>query len=122
LKRVPQVLVLFLALAISLPFLARTVLVEGPIRFESRRSSGIGFVLDNSTMAEKPMIDSVLGGVAVLDFDRDGFPDVFFTNGARIPSLEKDDPRFYNRLYRNRTSIRIRSPPAYTATFRSWTR
>jgi hypothetical protein len=101
LKRVPWVLVLFLALAISLPFLARTVLVEGPIRFESRRSSGIGFVLDNSTTAEKPMIDSVLGGVAVLDFDRDGFPDVFFTNGARIPSLEKDDPRFYNRLYRN---------------------
>jgi enediyne biosynthesis protein E4 len=26
---------------------------------------------------------------------------VFFTNGARIPGLAKDDPRFWNRLYRN---------------------
>ena len=72
------------------------------IRFEDRqRSSGIDFVLDNGTTPDKPVIDTVLGGVALLDFDGDGRLDVFFTNGARIPGLAKDDPRFWNRLYRN---------------------
>ena len=64
-------------------------------------SSGIGFVLDNATTPEKPVIDAVLGGLALLDFDGDGRLDVFFTNGARIPGLVKDDPRFWNRLYRS---------------------
>ena len=58
-------------------------------------------MLNNGTIPDKPIIDSVLGGVAVLDYDNDGFLDIFFTNGGRIPSLEKDGPPFFNRLYRN---------------------
>ncbi|HEY7514795.1 MAG TPA: VCBS repeat-containing protein, partial [Vicinamibacteria bacterium] len=74
----------------------------GPIRFEDRQaSSGIDFVLDNGTTPDKPVIDGVLGGLALLDYDNDGRLDVFFTNGARIPGLLKDEPRFWNRLYRN---------------------
>jgi hypothetical protein len=72
------------------------------IRFENRqKTSCADFVLNNGTTPDKPLIDSTLGGVALLDFDNDGFLDIFFTNGARIPTLEKDDPAFYNRLYRN---------------------
>ncbi len=72
----------------------------GGIQFEDRQaSSRIDFVLDNATTPDKPVIDAVLGGVALLDFDNDGRLDVFFTNGARIPGLAKDDPRFWNRLY-----------------------
>jgi hypothetical protein len=82
---------------------------ERPVRLEDRQPrSGIDFVLDNGTTADKPVIDAVLGGVAVLDFDRDGLLDVFFTNGARIPGLVKDDPRFWNRLYRNEGGGRFR--------------
>jgi len=81
----------------------------GPVRFEDRQiSSGITFVLDNATTPDKPIIDSMLGGVAVLDFDGDGRLDVFFTNGARIPELVKDDPRFWNRLYHNESGGRFR--------------
>src|SRR2546430_10502410 len=36
-----------------------------------------------------------------FDYNGDGLPDIFFTNGASIPSLEKDSPKFFNRLYRN---------------------
>src|ERR1700730_9241509 len=72
------------------------------IRFENRqKTSCVDFVLNNSTTPEKTLNDSTPGGVAVLDFDNDGFLDIFFTNGARIPTLQKDDPAFYNRLYRN---------------------
>ena len=75
---------------------------RGRIRFENRQAtSGIGFVLNNGTTADKPVIDSTLGGVAVFDYNNDGRLDVFFTNGAHIPSLKKINPSFYNRLYEN---------------------
>ncbi|PYX28867.1 MAG: CRTAC1 family protein [Acidobacteria bacterium] len=41
------------------------------------------------------------GGVAVFDYNNDGLLDIFFTNGAAIPSLEKSDPSYSNRLFRN---------------------
>lgn len=71
-----------------------------PVRFEASASS-IDFVLNNGTTDDKPMPDSTLGGVAVLDCDSDGLLDIYFTNGARFPDLEKSDPSFHNRLYRN---------------------
>ncbi len=42
-----------------------------------------------------------MGGVAVFDYNNDGLLDIFFTNGAAIPSLEKSNPEYYNRLFRN---------------------
>lgn len=42
------------------------------------------------------------GGVAVLDFDNDGWMDVYFTNGARFPALSKAEPAFHHALLRNR--------------------
>jgi enediyne biosynthesis protein E4 len=72
------------------------------IRFENRqKQSGVDFVLANGTIPDKPIVDSVLGGVGLLDYDNDGYLDIYFTNGARIPSLAKDGPAFYNRLFHN---------------------
>ena len=45
------------------------------------------------------------GGVAVLDYDNDGCMDIFFTNGAAIPSLRKTGPEFYNRLFHNNCNM-----------------
>ena len=70
------------------------------IRFEDP-GTGVDFVLDNGTVDEKPMPDSTLGGVAVLDCDNDGLLDIYFANGARFPDFEKADESFHNRLYRN---------------------
>jgi hypothetical protein len=42
------------------------------------------------------------GGIAAFDFDGDGYVDLFFANGARLPELKKTDSSFYNALLRNR--------------------
>ena len=75
---------------------------QSRIAFENRqKQSGVTFVLNNGTTDDKPIIDSALGGVALLDYDNDGYLDVFFTNGASIPGLNKSNPAFSNSLYHN---------------------
>ncbi|HXR74652.1 MAG TPA: CRTAC1 family protein [Bryobacteraceae bacterium] len=79
------------------------------IRFKDiAKESGIDFVLHNSPTPEKHMIETMAGGVAVFDYDGDGRPDIFFTNGAAIPSLAKTGPQYWNRLYRNEGNLKFR--------------
>jgi len=68
---------------------------------EVAQRSGLDFVLQNNPTPRKHMIETMPGGVAAFDYNNDGRVDIFFTNGAAIPSLEKDSPTFFNRLYRN---------------------
>jgi hypothetical protein len=80
-----------------------------PIRFrEVAAQGGISFVLENNPTDRKHMIETMPGGIAVFDFDGDGRPDIYFTNGAEIPSLEKSNPKFHNRLYRNQGNMTFR--------------
>ena len=75
---------------------------ESRISFEDLvGKSGIRFQLKNSISPQRYSIETMLGGVAVFDYNNDGLLDIFFTNGAAIPSLEKTDPSYWNRLYRN---------------------
>jgi enediyne biosynthesis protein E4 len=71
-------------------------------------SSGIHFKHNNSATPDKYLIETMSGGVAIFDYDNDGWPDVFLVNGARISAgqrdseeLDKSAPEFWNRLYRN---------------------
>jgi hypothetical protein len=74
---------------------------------ESARAAGLDFVHQNSPTARKHLIETVPGGLAVFDYNGDGRLDVFFTNGATVPSLEKDAARQANRLYRNEGGLRF---------------
>jgi hypothetical protein len=57
--------------------------------------------LKNGEAGQFHQIELMGGGVAVLDYNNDGCMDIFFTNGAAIPSLKKTSPEFSNRLFRN---------------------
>ena len=73
-----------------------------PIRFRPESAArGLDFVLRNDARGHKYQVETVPGGLGVIDFDNDGWPDLYCTNGASLPSLEKNAPGFLNRLYRN---------------------
>jgi enediyne biosynthesis protein E4 len=81
---------------------AHRAVPEYRIRFEDLvEKSGIKFQLENSVSPQRYSIETMLGGVAVFDYNNDGLLDIFFTNGAAIPSLEKSNPSYWNQLYRN---------------------
>ena len=72
------------------------------IRFEEIAAKvGLRFELRNAAAGQFHQIELTGGGVAVLDYNNDGCTDIFFTNGAAIPSLRKTGPEYHNRLFRN---------------------
>jgi hypothetical protein len=69
-----------------------------PIHFELEK---IPFALENSETPARNAPETMPGGVAIFDYNGDGRPDIFFTNGANIATLKKDSPKYRNRLFRN---------------------
>ncbi|MEI9975977.1 MAG: VCBS repeat-containing protein [Ignavibacteriota bacterium] len=61
----------------------------------------IPFQLEHGEVAARHVPATMAGGVAVFDYNRDGRPDIFFTNGANLATLKKDDSKYRNRLFRN---------------------
>ncbi|MCA9080655.1 MAG: tetratricopeptide repeat protein, partial [Planctomycetaceae bacterium] len=75
-------------------------------------SAGLEFQYDNGKSPSQEglqMVESPGGGVAVLDYDRDGWPDLFFPQGGQFekPSERSQDQFFRNsgQGFRNLTSF-----------------
>jgi enediyne biosynthesis protein E4 len=70
--------------------------------------AGIQFKNEASHTSQKYFIETMEGGVALFDYDGDGFLDIFLVNGAALSDpmssgkeADKSDPSFWNRLYHN---------------------
>ncbi|MEZ5367149.1 MAG: VCBS repeat-containing protein [Bryobacterales bacterium] len=79
-----------------------------PVFVDISQGSGVDFVSQPSETTQKYLPTTMLGGVAMLDYDGDGRLDLFFVNGARVADPmpkdakpDKSDPRYWDRLYRN---------------------
>jgi len=95
-----------LQVAVVSCLIASLAAISAPI-FEVTLPRGIDFTLHNSPTPQKYLIETMPGGVALLDYNNDGLLDIFFVNGGRINSpmrtpedFDRRDPRYWNRLYR----------------------
>ena len=92
--------------AVAAPVLRAPGQGNGPreveIRFEEiAAKAGLHYVTENSPTPNKNQIEAMVGGVALFDYDRDGYLDVYLVGGAAIPSLKKESPAYWNRLFHN---------------------
>jgi len=83
------------------------------IRFEREKNVGIEFIFRNGAdpkTAGARMFEQTGGGVGVLDYDNDGWPDLHFTQGADWKTGELTptlSPKIRDCLYRNRDGVRF---------------
>ena len=82
-------------------------LVPGLPELQTVRLPGLDFVLRNSPTSRKYLLETMCGGVALLDYNNDGLLDIFFVNGGhlgdplKLPArFSRSDPAYWNRLYR----------------------
>jgi hypothetical protein len=74
------------------------VAMHAPIQFQYQ---SIPFQLESDESPSRNAPETMAGGVAIFDYDRDGKPDIFFTNGANLQTMHKDSAKYRNRLFRN---------------------
>ena len=75
---------------------------SGAIQFEEvAAKSGLHYVTATDDTKNKNQPQTMVAGVALLDYDGDGFLDVYLVGGASIPSLIKTSPTYWNRLFHN---------------------
>jgi len=94
-QTLPAVLVVRLLLC---PFAAGQQTPDSAIKFGLK---DFPFHLESDVSKAFNPPESMAGGVAVFDYNGDGKPDIFFTNGADLATLKKTSTKYSNRLFRN---------------------
>jgi hypothetical protein len=80
---------------------------SGPGILLSTSPAGLNFIHRNSPTSQKYLIETMGGGVALLDYNNDGLLDIFLVNSGhlddpvKLPAqFSRDNPAYWNRLYR----------------------
>jgi enediyne biosynthesis protein E4 len=73
-----------------------------PVVFEEVAAQrGLRFVTHSGRTPRKHQPETMVAGVALFDYDGDGWLDVYAVNGGDLPRAEKTAPAHWNRLFRN---------------------
>jgi enediyne biosynthesis protein E4 len=80
---------------------------DAPPRFDAvvfeevAAARGLRFTTNPGRTDRKHQPETMVSGVALLDYDGDGWLDIYLVNGTPLPGLEKTGPEYWNRLFRN---------------------
>ena len=79
-----------------------------PTFVDVAQESGLHFLHRSSATSNKYLVETMGSGVGLLDYDGDGYLDIFLLNGAKIEtemkpgmSPDKSQSPYWNRLFRN---------------------
>jgi enediyne biosynthesis protein E4 len=73
-----------------------------PIRFrDATGAAGIHFVHTDGSSGNRYIMETVASGLGLIDYNGDGWPDIYFLNGAPLPGAAPSAPPSRNALYRN---------------------
>src|SRR5690349_6514434 len=88
-----------LKLCVCLLFVSLAAYPQG-IRFrEVSQAWRIDFRHHHGGSGQRYMVETMVGGVVMFDFDGDGDEDLFFVDGGKLPGYTGEEPR--SRLFRN---------------------
>ena len=73
----------------------------GQIEFEETTIPGLNFTYQSHQTEELRIADTMGGGVGVIDFDNDGWMDLYFPNGCSLAELAAGKFPANNKLFRN---------------------
>jgi hypothetical protein len=96
-----------LSLLLSLSAISQTAKPSPEPQFNPAPARGVDFVLRNSPTSRKYLIETMPGGVALLDYNNDGLLDIFLVNAGHVAdpllspvNFDRHNPSYWNRLYR----------------------
>src|ERR1700730_1180460 len=96
-----------LSLLCALALLAQEANHKSDPVFQVSTLRGVDFTLRNSPTSRKYLIETMPGGVALLDYNNDGLLDIFLVNAGHMRdpmtnpfSFDRHEPAYWNRLYR----------------------
>ena len=72
-----------------------------PVYHDDAASAGLQFIFDNGQSAMRQLPETTAGGVGLLDYDGDGWLDIYVVQGGPFPP-DKAHPNTGDRLFRNR--------------------
>src|SRR5438552_2380783 len=73
-----------------------------PVVFEEAAAArGVRFVTNSGRTPRKHQPETMVAGVALFDYNNDGWLDIYAVNGAKMTSLDKTGPEYWNPLFRN---------------------
>ena len=79
---------------------AQTRAASSPRFVDVTRAAGLNFHLTCGGAQKLYIMESMCGGIAVIDYDNDGWPDIFFVNGSTLEALKGNDGPA-SKLFRN---------------------
>jgi hypothetical protein len=94
-RKIPWIAAALLLAMLAAAFSQST---PAPIHFIYRP---IDFRLDSCETPRRHAPETMEGGMAIFDFNNDGYLDIFFANGADIQTLKKTSAKYSNRLFQN---------------------
>jgi enediyne biosynthesis protein E4 len=95
------------AIGLTLPLSHLSLDQQQAPMFDVKHPRGLDFKHVNSPTPQKYLIETMGGGVALLDYNNDGLLDIFLVNSGELTNsmhtpekFNRQDPKNWNRLYR----------------------